>query len=152
MITDMNSTAAGQPGRVLKQPPARRRGDGGASGRLVALMALGLATGGLAQAPAAAVNNRRQPPERVELQPIIIPVRAQTAGAEAAGKEPDAPMRALLAEAQQDVQKGQVALAIPKLERVVEEAMQFRSSQEIEEHVIEGILVNYPEVFLMATQ
>jgi phosphoenolpyruvate-protein phosphotransferase (PTS system enzyme I) len=50
------------------------------------------------------------------------------------------------------VKKALRSIEIKTVERVVEEAMQFRSSQEIEEHVIEGILVNYPEVFLMATQ
>jgi phosphoenolpyruvate-protein phosphotransferase (PTS system enzyme I) len=48
------------------------------------------------------------------------------------------------------VKKALRAIDIKTVERVVEEAMALHSSQEIEEHVIEGILVKHPEVFLTA--
>ncbi len=49
------------------------------------------------------------------------------------------------------VKKALRSIDIKTVERVVDEAVKLRSSQEIEEHVIEGILVKHPGVFLTAT-
>ena len=47
------------------------------------------------------------------------------------------------------VKKALRSVELATVEKVVDEAMSASSAQELEEHVIEGILVKHPEVFLM---
>ena len=47
------------------------------------------------------------------------------------------------------VKKALRSIEVATVEKVVAEAMQSSSAQEIEERVIEGILMKHPEVFLM---
>jgi phosphoenolpyruvate-protein phosphotransferase (PTS system enzyme I) len=47
------------------------------------------------------------------------------------------------------VKKALRSIACRTVERAVEEAMRFRTAQEVEEHMIERILVKHPEAFLM---